>query len=281
MTVIAMTQEMGTLGKDVATGVAQVLGLSVVRHEIGDEVADRLRVNRSLIRRAREGQAGWLERRSYDQESFALYSAEQVYEHALEDDVLIRGWGATSLLKDVPGIPCVRVCAPMENRIRWLMERLGTDDADLARGEIERSDAAHGSRIRHNFGIDWHDPLQYHLVLNTGRMSVDACVAEVVHLARLPEFARTQASVDALVNRTLEARVRTAFRAAPESADIDVSVIANAGAITLEGMVASEEERRLAGEVAAGIDGVASVDNRLRVIRGTLMFPTPDMGGTR
>jgi cytidylate kinase len=281
MTVIAMTQEMGTLGKDVATGVAESLGLSLVRHEIGDQVADRLRVNRSLIRRAREGQAGWLERRSYDAESFALYGAEQVYEYARKDNVLIRGWGATSLLQGIPGIPCIRVCAPMENRVRWLMERLGTDDEELARGEIERSDAAHGARIRHNFGVDWHDPLQYHLVLNTGRISVEGCVAQVVHLARLPEFARTQASVDALTNRVLEARVRTAFRATPEGADINVAVTANAGAIELRGMVAHEEERHLAEDLARNVDGVTSVDNQLRVIRGTKVFPTPDSGGTR
>ncbi|MGE5169976.1 MAG: cytidylate kinase family protein [Rudaea sp.] len=281
MTVIAMTQEMGTLGKDVATGVAQALGLSLVRHEIGDQVADRLRVNRSLVRRAREGQAGWLERRSYDQESFALYGAEQVFEYALKDDVLIRGWGATSLLQGIPGIPCIRVCAPMENRVRWLMERLGTEDEELARGEIERSDAAHGARIRHNFGVDWHDPLQYHLVLNTGRVSVEGCVAQVVHLARLPEFARTQAGIDALADRVLEARVRTAFRATPEGADINVSVVANAGAVALRGMVAHEEERQLAEDLARNVDGVASVDNQLRVIRGTKVFPTPDSGGTR
>src|SRR6185437_2102341 len=101
MTVLAMTQEMATLGKDVALGVAEKLGLKLVRHEIGDEVADRMRVNRSLIRRAREGKAGWLEKRGYDDRSFALYGAEQVFDLALEGNVLIRGWGATSLLKDI------------------------------------------------------------------------------------------------------------------------------------------------------------------------------------
>ena len=273
MTVIAMTQEMGTLGKDVATGVADALGLKLVRHEIGDQVADRLHVNRSLIRRAREGQAGWLEKRSYDGRSFALYSAEQVFDYALQDNVLIRGWGATSLLKGIHGIPCVRVCAPMGNRVRWLMERLGTDDEDLARAEIERSDGAHGARIRENFGIDWHDPLEYHLVLNTARVSVEGCVEQVVHLSRLPEFRRTGESVEALRNRVLEARVRTAFMAAPESANINVAIDADKGAVALRGMVASDDERRLAEEIAKRVDGVISVANQLRVIRGTKVFP--------
>ena len=39
MAVIAMTQEMATLGKDVALGVCEALGLQQVRHEVGDVVA--------------------------------------------------------------------------------------------------------------------------------------------------------------------------------------------------------------------------------------------------
>ena len=54
MPVIAMTQEMATLGKDVALGVAEKLGLQLVRHEVGDMVAGRMQVKKSLIRRIRE-----------------------------------------------------------------------------------------------------------------------------------------------------------------------------------------------------------------------------------
>ncbi len=34
MTVIAMTREMGTLGKDVAAGLAKALDIEVVHHEL-------------------------------------------------------------------------------------------------------------------------------------------------------------------------------------------------------------------------------------------------------
>ena len=34
MTVIAMTREMGTRGKDVAAGLAERLGIEVVHHEV-------------------------------------------------------------------------------------------------------------------------------------------------------------------------------------------------------------------------------------------------------
>lgn len=273
MTVIAMTQEMATLGKDVAQGVAEKLGLKLVRHEIGDEVADRMRVDKSLIRRAREGKAGWFEKRGYDDRSFALYGEQQVFELALEGNVLIRGWGATSLLKDVGGVPCIRVCAPLANRMKWLMKRLDTDDENLVREEIARSDNAHGARIRQNFGIDWTNPLQYHVVLNTGCVSIEGCIEQVVSLSRLPEFRLTEASATVLRNRALEARIRTAFMAAPASAGINVTIDVHDGAVTLRGMVVSDQERSLAEETARSVDGVASVENQVRVIRGTKVFP--------
>ena len=61
MAVIAMTQEMATLGKDVALGVCEALGLQQVRHEVGDVVAGRMQVKKSLIRRIREGKASKIE----------------------------------------------------------------------------------------------------------------------------------------------------------------------------------------------------------------------------
>jgi hypothetical protein len=58
MTVVAITREMGTLGKDVATGLGEALGLPVIYHEIIDHLADRMRVRRSHVVRLLDGKAG-------------------------------------------------------------------------------------------------------------------------------------------------------------------------------------------------------------------------------
>ncbi len=49
-----------------------------------------------------------------------------------------------------------------------MMERVGLKDPSEARREIERSDAAHSRIMRGFFGVNWEDPLLYHVVLNTG-----------------------------------------------------------------------------------------------------------------
>jgi len=91
MPVIAMTQEMATLGKDVALGVCEALGLEQIRHEIGDVVAGRMHVKKNLIRRLREGKASTIERWGADEKTISIFTAEEVFDLAVKGNVLIRG----------------------------------------------------------------------------------------------------------------------------------------------------------------------------------------------
>jgi cytidylate kinase len=206
MAVIAMTQEMATLGKDVALGVCEALGLQQVRHEVGDVVAGRMQVKKSLIRRIREGKASRVEKWAADEKTISIFTAEEVLDRAVKGNVLIRGWGATLLLRAVPHIPCVRVCAPLELRVRRLMERLETDDEVLARHEIEADDAARAARMGEAFNVNWGDPTLYDLTLNTERIAIATCVQQVVALARSAEFQETPASRRKLEDLALQAR---------------------------------------------------------------------------
>lgn len=113
MPVIAMTQEMGSLAKDVALQLAQASRLAVMRHEVLENVAGRMRVPSSLISRLREGKAGLVERFTTDQERVAVYTAQEVFALADRGNVVLRGWGATCLLRGVSPRPSTdRTCQP-------------------------------------------------------------------------------------------------------------------------------------------------------------------------
>ena len=67
MAVIAMTREMATLGKDVAAGLADRLGLTVVHHELVEHgIAERAGMPESEVHRFLEGEASLLERWKID-----------------------------------------------------------------------------------------------------------------------------------------------------------------------------------------------------------------------
>jgi len=73
------------------------------------------------------------------------------------------------LLRSVSHVPCIQVCAPMELRVRRLMERLETDDEDLARREIQVDDAGRAARMGEYFNVAWGDPTPYEPPPNTQR----------------------------------------------------------------------------------------------------------------
>jgi cytidylate kinase len=274
MPVIALTQGMGSLAHDIAEQLAQELHIAMLTHEVVEHVADKMHVSKSLINRLRHGKAGPIERLRADRSSMAVYTAEEVLEAAARGNVVLRGWGATCLLRPVPHVPCVRILRPRAQRVQWLMAHLDIDDADLAEAEIRRSDQANAARMHQQFGVHWGDPVLFDMVLNTDRLSVDACVQQIKALLARPEFAETEASRTLLRGMALQAHVRAALRANEATHNVDVTIDSTAGHVTLRGIVLSADEQRAAGQIAAGVAGVTAVDNQLRVMATSRLFPS-------
>ena len=265
MPLIAMTREMGSLGKDVAQGVAEALGLEVVHHEIIDQLADKMRLRKSHVVRLLDGKASILERLTADRTSLAIYTADETYGIAHRDGgTVIRGWGATHLLRRVGHAVCVRVCAPRELRVQRMMERLNTDDEDLVRREVELSDEAHAAIMRRHFGVNHQEGDQYDLTLNTERVPIGECVDEVLKLVRDPAFEETAESRATLENLWLAAHVRAALRNDPRTRKTNVMIECDRGRVMLSGIVDGDIEQTTLGEIAGTVPGVTSVENRVK-----------------
>ncbi|MGH8704501.1 MAG: cytidylate kinase family protein [Burkholderiales bacterium] len=263
MPLIAITREMGSLGKDVASGLGEALGVPVIYHEVIDHLADRMRLRRSHVVRLLDGSAGLLERLTSDKTSLFIHTADELIGMSLQGKgAVIRGWGATHLLRDVPHAVCVRVCAPREVRQQRMMERLGTSDAVQVAEEIHRSDEAHTAIMRRNFGLQWTDPENYDVVLNTERVSVQDCVDEILGLVRSAEFAETEKSRRQLEDLALSARVWAALRRAPETRQTKASVTSNSGVVAVAGCGTDELLKIV--EIAVAVPGVRDVVYRPR-----------------
>ena len=265
MPIIAITREMGSLGKDVARGLGDALGLPVIYHEVIDHLADRMRVRKSHVIRLLDGSAGLLERLTADKTSLSIYTADEIYGIAAscsdKGGAIIRGWGATHLLREIAHVVCVRVCAPFELRKTRMMARLASDDEARVAEEIRINDEAHSAIMRRHFGVQWTEPEQYDLVLNTKRVSVDGCVDEVLTLTRSPQFEETERSRAKLADLALAARVRAALRRAPETREARVQVSSASGRITLSG-ASSTDEMLAFVEVASAVPGVRELAYR-------------------
>ena len=274
MPVIALTQGMGSLAQDIAEKLADELQLATLQHEVAEHVANKMHVSKSLINRLRAGKAGTIERLRADREAIAVYTAQDVLEAAARGNVVVRGWGATLLLRPVPHVPCIRIMRPFAKRVQWLMAELDTDDIELAEAEIRRSDHANATRMHDQFGVDWGDPVLFDMVLNADRLSVDTCVQQIKALLARPEFAETEASRTLLQGMAQSARVRAALREHDETAGVNISIESVAGQVKLTGIVLNAAERAAAEQVAAAVQGVTAVDNQLRLMSTSRLFPS-------
>ena len=271
MPVIAMTREMGSGGREVAQRVADRLNLTLVLHHMVEHgIAEHLHVQEGAVHHLLEGGATLLERLRTGNKRLAHYTAEEVLELANQGNVLIRGWGACVILRGVPHVVRVRVCAPMEVREQAVLERSDIKYRGEARREIERNDAAHKITLQSAYGIDGEDSMLYDLVLSTERNSIETCAKLICGLVESPEFRETEASRAILNDKVLEAHVRIKLR---ERFGVGMGVTgleakADGGKIVLTGMAIHSALVEDAGKLAHAVSGVREVQNRMVVVRG-------------
>ena len=267
MPVIAMTREMGSLGKDVAAGLAGELGIALIYNEIVDVLADKMRVRKSHVIKLLDGQANIFERLTADKTSMSIFTAAEVCALALrEPGALFRGWGTAHLMRDIPHVVCVRICAPFELRKQRMLERLKTTDAAKVEEEIRASEEAQTALVRREFHTDWTDALHYDLVLNTECLTPAQCIDHVLRVVRSAQFAETPASRKALADLALKTAVQAALRSNSATRRLDIAVNATDGLVTLEGIVDNKDDRMLVERVTAAVPGAGRVNNALRAV---------------
>jgi osmotically-inducible protein OsmY len=261
-----MNREMGSLGEEVARGLEQALGMRVRHHEIIDQLASRARMRKSHVISFLEGRQGLLERLTTDEVSLRILTADEIVGLAATGaPVILRGWGATSLLKDVPHAVRVCVSASRRTRVRRMMQRLNTGEEEQVARIVDRNDEAAQAVMRRHFHIDTRDINEYDMGFNTDRVGVEQCVDEVVKLVKSEQFAETDASRRTLRDLATAHRLRAAIRVNKGTSHCKVRVTATDGRVVLEGVVDRIEQSEACSDIAARTKGVRLIENHLRV----------------
>lgn len=110
--------------------------------------------------------------------------------------MIIVGRGGQAVLRNEPGILSVRIEAPVEDRIQRVKESFRREqgmtntDTELRRAAQDRiveRDAASADYLKRFYQVEWDDPLLYHLVINTGKVSLEQAAQMIVLLAKESE----------------------------------------------------------------------------------------------
>jgi len=266
MPLIAMNREIGSLGRDVALGLEQTLHMKTRLHEIIDHLANRARIRKSHVISFLEGRQGLLERLTTDQVKLRILTADEILSIAESGQaVILRGWGATSLLKEVPHAVRVCVSASRRTRVKRMMERLDTNDTAGVERIVDHNDEAARAVMRRHFHIDPRDINEYDMGFNTDRVSVGQCVDEIVKMVKSDQFAETEESLGKLRDVATAQHVRAAIRLHGSTAHCNVRVNADNGHVILEGTVDHIEQSESCSDIASRIKGVKLLENRLHI----------------
>lgn len=264
MPVLAMTREIGSLGTHVAHEVARRLGYDLVRQEIIAEAARVYKANPDTLVATVEARPRIFEARKDAARRHFAFVAAEVLSAALKDNVVILGRWSTLLLRDTAHAMRVRVCAPVDLRAARVVRRLRVPTEEAV-DRILRSDAGIRARIQQFFDVDWDDPHQYDLTINTARVGVEEAADLLVAALRQPSRQATDLSRAALWDAVLAARVRAALKAHPRTDQADITIRCRGGRLELTGTVNDVEAREAVGRLAAIRAGIGAVDNHLIV----------------
>ena len=102
---------------------------------------------------------------------------------AARGKVLIVGRGSQAILQDCAGCLHVLVTAPLEWRVRRIMQRDMLNEEE-ARRRVHEGDKGRADYHHKYFKVDPNDPHLYDVVLNSGRLPIDEAVGLLAALYR-------------------------------------------------------------------------------------------------
>ncbi len=120
-----------------------------------------------------------------------------------QGNVVIVGRGGQVILQNEPNTLHVRIEAPLEDRILRVKQQIREQNhrgfADIqprrqAQNLIEERDAASADYIKRFYEANWADPMLYHMVLNTGKLSLEQAAHLIVQAVKELESRSQQAA---------------------------------------------------------------------------------------
>ena len=199
--VVTISASYGAGGSRVAPMLAEDLGVTFVERVMPRDVAAGLAVpladarrrehyaGRSLGRLLRQLAAGGEPSSSAEPEPEGdaddgyRRTSDAELRYRAEEGAVVLGRAGAVVLRDVPHALHVRLSGPRERRIEQAMH-VEDIDRDTARWRQAEGDLARDTYVRHFYGVDPEDEALYHMVLDSTRLPLEACVEAIAAAAR-------------------------------------------------------------------------------------------------
>jgi len=269
MAIITISRQIGSLGDEIGTLVAQKLDYELITRDVIHQEAQACDLDFKKACQAYEQETkpgGFFERLFFGEPAYTPLFESMNYDLAMRGNVVLMGRGANFALDPVPGVLKVRVVAPTDLRAKRISQAKGVP-LDEAFDYVERYGHQRRALIESIYHKNISDWANYDLILNTEDFSAEdgsdiIVTAATKRHATADEPAQKKVLADLSFAKRVERAVKKEITTLTYR-DIVVEV-GQGGKITLTGLVSDRRNRERAGEIAAKVKGVTGVDNQLK-----------------
>jgi cytidylate kinase len=273
--IVTLSRLPGSLGDEVAQGLAERLGFRLVTRPELIRLADEQLGGPGAWERSPElgerAPSFW-ERVTGERQHYRYCAVLRsvVFQRAEQDDVVIAGLGAGRVLRGLPQVLAVLVTAPPDVRLERIVERgfegvAGPLPRDRARDLLRRREHDSATYMRYMFGINWLEAHHWDLVLDTSRFAVPQSVEVLSAIVERGLLQATPADRQRLADLGLASRVEQTLLGRPGVLPDRLKVVADSGRVRLEGEVGDEADRAAAEQAARAVPGVRELQSELLV----------------
>lgn len=256
MSVITISRGTFSGGKLLAECLAYKLGYRCVDRDVIVERAAAHGVSQEVLRDALQKPPTFMERFSHKRYVYLTLIQAALTEEVKEGKAIYHGNAGHLLLRGGPNVLRTRIIAPIEFRIRTMMERLKYN-WDEAAAFLQKGDEDRQKWTHFLYGVNWGDPSLYDIVMNLEHMSIDEACRVISGLAKEPCFQFTAESRRRLKDLALASRVKADLVLDSKTSELELDVQAFDGEVTISGKVPLLSEVDEIERVVRATPGVA------------------------
>jgi cytidylate kinase len=182
MAIIVISRELAALGDETAGELAKLLNYKLVDKNILEKKIKIFGVENKNFKKYDECKPGFWASLSQDRDNYLHYLKTALLSEAGAESAVIVGRGASAIFKNVPSVLSIFLVAPLEIRVERVKSYFHCDERK-AKQIIEKSDSDRSGFHHYFFDVEWRNPENYHLTVNTGRLHPAVC-AEIIKRLR-------------------------------------------------------------------------------------------------
>jgi len=277
MAIITISRELATLGDETAREIAKQLGYNLVDKNTLSERIKSYGIEDSKLMKYDERKPSFFASLSHDRDDYLHYLRTAILTEAERGNCVFIGRGAGAIFRNMPAHISMFLAAPLEIRIERVKSYFHCDD-HRARQIIERSDQDRIGFHRYFFDIDWRDPGNYHITLNTGIFPPSVC-AEIVMMFKNQIFTpeAEEQNKTRLKELILEQKIKHNIVYEQGIPVHFLEVSASGNAVTLYGVANSQTVASAAAEAATNAIKAAqdqiTVRNEIQIVHEYTVMP--------